>query len=80
MDEREQDQALIKTLSAGDRAEFEALVEGFVRRELADPTPAGLRRAADSFEHVCRGKPCSDGATGLLFAAFLRERAAALVV
>lgn len=80
MCEREQDQALIATLAAGDRAEFEVLVESFVRRELAVVTPQLLRRAADMFDAAGRGKPCCDGASGLVFAAFLRERAATLPI
>ena len=80
MGEREQDQALIATLPAADRVEFEGLVESFVRRELAVVTPAVLRRAADRFEDAGRDKPCCDGVTGLLFAAFLRERAAAILM
>lgn len=80
MGEREDDQALIATLTVGDRQEFEGLVESFVRRELVAVTPAVLRRAADRFEDAGRGKPCCDGVTGLLFAAFLRERAAAFLM
>ena len=80
MGERDDDQALIETLPAGERQEFEGLVESFVRRELVVVTPAVLRSAADRFEHAGSGKPCCDGLTGLLFAAFLRERAAAILM
>ncbi len=78
MSERERDQALLATLAAGDRAECEVLVDIFIEAEVHVITPAALRRAADYYECAGRSKPCSDGITGLLFAAILRERAAAL--
>jgi len=78
--ERQRDQALLSTLSAGDRTECEGLVEIFVQAELDVITPEGLRSAADKYEEAGRDQPSGDGVTGLLFAAILRERAATLTM
>lgn len=80
MELRERDQALLSTLPADERAEFEKMVDGFVRRELVVVTPALLRRAADLFDEAGSRMPPIDGVCGLLIAAALRERAAALLM
>jgi hypothetical protein len=76
MNERERDQALLSCLHADDRATLESLAEEFIRAELAAPTPENLRHAADMFEAVGGDRPPSEGLTGFIMAALLRERAA----
>jgi hypothetical protein len=78
MIERERDQALLSALPRGDRAEFEVLVDLYIQTELRVITSEVLCRAAAVYEDRCNCLPCNDGMSGLLFAAILRERAAAL--
>lgn len=79
MTEHERDQAMLALLHPIGRARLEVMVEEFIRTELPAETPIWLRAAADMFEDAGVKYPPPESFTGLLFAAALRERAAALL-
>jgi hypothetical protein len=78
MGDHERDQALLATLPRGLRCECEVLVDEFIASKLVVITSETLQQAADRYEEAGLRQPSSDGRTGLLFAAILRQRAIAL--